>query len=94
MKFFFYCYTLGKEEVFWNLAEHFHTKVQMLKDRYTKCEAAGIGRTHFVTKSDHVLERDGPIFLFVKYMRERPSSVDEIEKKKDVIHMVLTGWKG
>ena len=27
MKFFIYCYTLGKEEVFWNLAEHFHTKV-------------------------------------------------------------------
>lgn len=27
-KFNFYCYTLGKEEVFYNLARHFKTKVR------------------------------------------------------------------
>ena len=94
MKFFFYCYTLGKEEVFWNLAEHYHTKVQMLKDRFVKCQQAGLGDQHFVTKGDHNLQRDGPIFLFVKPMRDRPTAPDQIEKKKDIVHIVLTGWKG
>ena len=27
-------------------------------------------------------------------MRERPQTVADIEKKKDIIHVVLTGWKG
>ena len=27
LKFFIYCYTLGKEEVFFNLSEQFNTKV-------------------------------------------------------------------
>ena len=26
-------------------------------------------------------------------MRDRPNSVADIEKKKDIIHIVLTGWK-
>ena len=56
--------------------------------------AVMIGTTHFVTKQDYDAVRDGPIFLFVKAMRDRPDSVAEIEKKKDVIHIVLTGWKG
>ena len=53
-----------------------------------------MGLTHFVTKSDHDMGRDGPIFLFVKAMRDRPVSVAEIDKKRDIIHIVLTGWKG
>jgi hypothetical protein len=39
--------------------------------------------------------RDGPLFIFAKNMRERPNTPEEIDKKKsDVIHIVLTGWKG
>ena len=59
-----------------------------------KCEAAGLGNTHFITKSEHVLGRDGPIFLFARAMRDRPTSVADIDKKKDVIHIILTGWRG
>jgi hypothetical protein len=27
-------------------------------------------------------------------MRDLPNTVEDIEKKKDVFHVVLTGWKG
>ena len=93
LKFFLYCYTLGKEEVFFNLAEQFNTKIQMLKERFDKTACVGLGNAHFVTKQDHDVVRDGPIFIFVKPMRDRPNSAAEIEKKKDIIHIVLTGWK-
>ena len=71
MKFFIYCYTLGKEEVFFNLAEQFNTKVQMLKERYEKTSFI-VGKSHFVTKQEHDVARDGPIFIFVKAMRDLP----------------------
>ena len=94
MKFHIYCYTLGKEEVFFNLAEYFGTKVQMLKDRFDKAKLCGFGTSHFVTKSAHDINRDGPVFIFARYMRDRPNCAADIEKKKDVVHIVLTGWKG
>ena len=49
-KFYIYCYTLGKEEVFYNLAEQFNTKIQMLKERFDKTSCTGLGTAHFVTK--------------------------------------------
>ena len=94
LKFFIYCYTLGKEEVFWNLAEQFNTKVQMLKERFDKAICCGLGTSHFLTKQNHDLVRDGPLFLFAKTMRDLPKSPEEVEKKKDVVHIVLSGWKG
>lgn len=94
MKFHIYCYTLGKEEVFCNLAEQFNTKVQVLKERFDKISHAGLGINHFVTKQEHDLVRDGHIFIYGKNMRDRPDSIATIEKKKDVVHVVLTGWKG
>ena len=94
LKFFIYCYTLGKEEVFWNLAEQFNTKVQMLKERFDKAICCGLGTSHFLTKQSHDLVRDGPLFLFAKTMRDLPKSPEEVEKKKDVVHIVLSGWKG
>jgi hypothetical protein len=27
-------------------------------------------------------------------MRDLPNTVEDIEQKKDVVHVVLTGWKG
>ena len=63
-------------------------------DRLRKQEYAGLGETHFIAKSQHDTKRDGPIFLFARYMRERPTSLEEIEKKPDIFHVVLTGWKG
>ena len=76
------------------MAEQFNTKVQMLKERFDKTACAGLGTNHFVTKQEHDIVRDGPIFLFAKFMRERPQTAADIEKKKDIIHIVLTGWKG
>jgi hypothetical protein len=42
MKFYVYCYTLGKEEVFINLAKDFSTKVMLDKDRWNRLEAIGM----------------------------------------------------
>jgi len=94
LKFFLYCYTLGKEEVFWNLAEQFNTKVQMLKERFDKTACCGLGQSHFITKQEHDMVRDGPIFIFVRNMRDLPKTAAEVEKTKDTIHIVLSGWKG
>ena len=94
VKFFVYCYTLGKEEVFFNLSEQFNTKVLMLKERFQKTACVGLGNAHFVTKQDHDMVRDGPVFIYVKPMRDRPNTAAEVDKKKDIIHIVLTGWKG
>ena len=66
LKFHIYCYTLGKEEVFFNLAEYFGTKVQMLKDRFDKAKLCGFGTNHFVTKAAHDVNRDGPVFIFAR----------------------------
>ena len=66
----------------------------MLKERFDKTACAGLGKAHFVTKQDYDVVRDGPVFIFVKPMRDRPNSAAEIDKKKDIIHIVLTGWKG
>lgn len=40
-KFYIYCYTLGKEEVLYNLAYDFKTKIQLLKDRWHRLQAIG-----------------------------------------------------
>ena len=93
-KFFIYCYTLGKEEIFWNLAEQFNTKVQMLKERFEKTAGCGLSNSHFVTKTDHDIVRDGPVFIFVKAMRDLPKTPADVEKKKDTIFICLTGWRG
>lgn len=46
-KFFIYCYTLGKEEVFINLARYFQTKIMSLKDRWNKLEVLGVSDDYF-----------------------------------------------
>lgn len=48
LKFYIYCYTLGKEEVFVNLAKDFNTKVQVLKERWTRLETLGISEGFIV----------------------------------------------
>ena len=45
-------------------------------------------------KQDHDLVRDGPIFIFVKPMRDLPKTAAEVEKKKEIVHIPLSGWKG
>ena len=65
----------------------------MLKERFDKTAGVGLGTNHFVTKQNHDLLRDGPLFIFAKPMRDRPKSYTEVEKKKDIIHIILTGWK-
>lgn len=46
LKFYIYCYTLGKEEVALNLAKEFDTKVMVLKERWDRLQAIGI-QEHF-----------------------------------------------
>lgn len=41
-KIYIYCYTLGKEEVLFNLVKDFGCKVQLLKDRWHRMKAIGI----------------------------------------------------
>lgn len=92
LKFYIYCYTLGKEEVFFNLAEHFKTKIRVDKDRYNKLKAIGMGESYFVTKK---MEGDKTVkpFLFMKPMRDLPKTKEDVDVKANIIHVVLTGWK-
>jgi hypothetical protein len=92
LKFFIYCYTLGKEEVFFNLAEHFKTKIRVEKDRYKKLETFGMGETHFVTKQ--MAGKAPGQFLYMKAMRDLPRTKEDVDVKKNIVHVVLTGWKG
>ena len=66
----------------------------MLKERYDKTSHCGLGPQHFKTKSEHDVAKDGPAFIFVKAMRDLPKSRGDVDKKKDVVHICLTGWKG
>ena len=50
LKFNFYCYQLGKEELFMNLARDFNTRVGILKDRYEKMRVIGCAEEFFVLK--------------------------------------------
>jgi hypothetical protein len=76
------------------LAEHFGTKIKVYKDRFMKLKTFGMGENHFVTKQNYNKQRDGQIFIHLKNMRDLPNTVEDIEQKKDVVHVVLTGWKG
>lgn len=93
LKFNIYCYTLGKEEVFWNLAEYFKTRVKVEKDRFRKLAAFGMDKSHFVTKQMWD-KKDGPAWLAMKTMRDLPKTKEDVDVKKDLVHVVLTGWKG
>ena len=48
-KFYLYCYTLGKEEMFINLAKDFKTKIKVTKDRYNRLLAIGLAEKYFTT---------------------------------------------
>jgi len=65
----------------------------MLKERFDKTLCCGLGTSHFLTKQEHDLVRDGPMFIFVKAMRDLPKTAADVEKKKDIVHICLTGWK-
>lgn len=43
-KFFLYCYTLGKEEVFVNLARDFQTRLKIQKDRWNRLDVIGLAK--------------------------------------------------
>ena len=52
-KFYIYCYTLGKEEVFINLARDLDTKIIINKERWKRLESIGIADGHFLLISEH-----------------------------------------
>jgi len=89
-KFFLYAYTLGKEELFFNLAAHFQTKVVMLKDRLKRMEAIDMAKPHFICIGER--EQDQECFIYVKPMKDLPKTQEECEKKKNTHFVVLTGW--
>lgn len=77
-----YCYTLGKEELFDSLSRHFNTKVALMKDAYLRMCLAGMDMTkRFVYKQKYDARRDGPLFIYVKKMRDRPRTLEDINKK-------------
>jgi len=51
-EFWIYCYTLGKEEVFVNLARDLKTRICIPKDRWNRLEAIGIAGEHFISLSE------------------------------------------
>ena len=103
LKFYIYCYTLGKEEVFINLAKEFTTRIMVDKDRWNRLEAIGM-TDHFITQTEYNLELKRhqqladedhqDVFIYLKPMRDRPRTKEDIEMEKDVVHFTLTGWKG
>lgn len=54
-KFYLYCYTLGKEEVFVNLSKDFDTKVVVLKERWNRLEAIGITENFIIASEQNKL---------------------------------------
>ena len=47
-----YCYTLGKEEIFVNLARDFNTKVKITKDWWNRLHVIGMAEKYFETYDD------------------------------------------
>ena len=106
-KFYIYCYTLGKEEVFANLARDFKTQVKICKDRWKRLHVIGITgkyvKTHFEDTLNKQLLKAGKAseeeieaeqaFLLVKPMSTRPTSKEDCDKHSDVIHIILSGWE-
>ena len=78
--------------MFFNLAEYFKTKIWVDKDRYKKLESFGMGESYFVTKQK--IGKQPDMFLYMKAMRELPHTKEDVEVKKNIVHVVLTGWKG
>eukprot|EP00347_Sterkiella_histriomuscorum_P015145 403358146 len=92
-QFHLFCYTLGKEEVFHNLAQLFSTKIMMQKDRITKLNAIGMGSSKFVTRDEWSKDKTGDCFIQVKVMKDLPKTKEDCDKKKNVHFLCMTGWK-
>jgi len=88
-----YCYTLGKEELFDTLSRYFKTKVSLMKDAYLRMSLAGMDMgQRFVYRGIYDSRRDGPLWIYVKKMRDRPRTLEDINKKPGQLHVVLSGW--
>ena len=86
------------------MAKDFSTKIMVLKERWDRLEAIGIADQFFVTYHEHKEEvkrqkilgiADEKIekpFIYMRPMRDRPHTKDDIEKNTDIVHMTLTGW--
>ena len=48
LKYHFYCYTLGKEEICVNLAKDFKTKIIINQERWDRLDAIGIAEDYFI----------------------------------------------
>jgi hypothetical protein len=56
-------------------------------------EAAGMNMDEFfVTSSGYDKGRDGPVFIYARYMWTRPETIEKLDKKKNIVHIILTGW--
>lgn len=96
-KFYLYCYTLGKEEVFINLAKQLDTRIMLLKDRWNRMKAIGLADPGLFTirelEKDSSLDVEKP-YIFTRVMASRPDSKEQIDKHPKAFHFVMTGWKG
>ena len=106
LRYHLYCYTLGKEEVFVNLAKDFNTKIVVCQDRMNRLEAIGIADKYFISDVDHEYfikkEReiceteeafnDKHIQIFVKTIKDRPKTKEDVINEPTLIHFMMTGW--
>ena len=83
---FLFAYSLGKEEVFMNLAEDFQTLIVVDEDRYRKICAMDLRPELFTTKCE-----EG--WIHIKSIRDlKKYDIQDCNKEAPTIFIILTGW--
>ena len=108
MEFHIYCYTLGKEELFINLAKDLGTRIMISRDRWERLAAIGIADdSAFIMQEeqDVILEKlrsenatseeieANTAYVKLRPMSERPKDKTDVDKTSKVVHFMLSGWK-
>ena len=47
----------------------------------------------FVYKQKYDARRDGPLWIYVRKMNNRPRTLEEINRKPGQLHIILSGWE-
>ena len=76
VKIYLYCYSLGKEEVVYNLAKTFDTSIVVLKDRWYRLKAIGLDKVGAYTNRDLVKNAEDQPFIYLRSMDKRPKTLD------------------
>ena len=99
-----YCYTLGKEEIACNLSRDYKTKVIISEERFWRLEAIGIADKYFIKEKDYDEFRNqmrkvgmsdseynkNNVRIHIKQIKDRPHSISDLLKDKQIIHFMMT----